>query len=56
MGADIVLQVLWAILLVIYYQLEAFVRLFIRKGRKDVTGEIVLVTGAGSGIGEFEGI
>jgi hypothetical protein len=33
--------------------LEALVKLFIPKKRKSVTGEIVLVTGAGHGIGKL---
>lgn len=33
--------------------LEAFVRLFIPPRRKNVSGEIVLLTGAGSGIGRL---
>ena len=37
----------------IYYLLEAFLRLFVRPRRKNVTGEVVLITGAGSGIGRL---
>lgn len=51
MGVEVVFQGLWVLVLLIYYQLEALVRLFIKPARKDVSGEIVLVTGAGSGIG-----
>ncbi|XP_030628071.1 epidermal retinol dehydrogenase 2 [Chanos chanos] len=36
-----------------FYFFEAFVRLFIQPPRKDVEGEIVLVTGAASGIGKL---
>nr|XP_026235413.1 estradiol 17-beta-dehydrogenase 11 [Urocitellus parryii] len=39
-------------LLFIFY-LESFVKLFIPKKRKSVTGEIVLITGAGHGIGRL---
>lgn len=39
-------------LLIIFY-LECFVKLFIPKKRKSVTGEIVLITGAGHGIGRL---
>lgn len=37
----------------IYYWLEAIFRFFVSRARKDVRGDIVLVTGAGSGIGKF---
>ncbi|KAM9329849.1 17-beta-hydroxysteroid dehydrogenase 13-like [Gastrophryne carolinensis] len=37
----------------IYSYLEAFVKLFIPAKRKSVRGEIVLITGAGHGIGRF---
>ncbi|CAK8672487.1 unnamed protein product [Clavelina lepadiformis] len=36
----------------IYYWLEAIFRFFVPRARKDVRGDIVLVTGAGSGIGQ----
>lgn len=39
-------------LLFVFY-LESFVKLFIPKKRKSVTGEIVLITGAGHGIGRL---
>ena len=39
------------LLKVIYYLLAAFVSLFIPSKKKDVSNDIVLVTGAGSGIG-----
>ncbi|XP_069341627.1 estradiol 17-beta-dehydrogenase 11 [Eulemur rufifrons] len=39
-------------LLIIFY-LESLVKLFIPKKRKSVTGEIVLITGAGHGIGRL---
>ncbi|XP_062964551.1 estradiol 17-beta-dehydrogenase 11 [Cynocephalus volans] len=39
--------------LLILFSLESFVKLFIPKKRKSVTGEIVLITGAGHGIGRL---
>lgn len=48
MSFVVVLQVLWKLL---YCYIEAFLSLFISPKRKDVTGDIVLVTGAGHGIG-----
>lgn len=47
------LETLQLIVLAVYYSLEAIIRLFIPTKKKDVTGEIVLVTGAGSGIGRL---
>ncbi|XP_041102631.1 epidermal retinol dehydrogenase 2 [Polyodon spathula] len=47
------LETLQVTFLSIYYLLEAFVKLFIPARRKNVTGEIVLITGAGSGIGRL---
>ncbi|KAK1173788.1 epidermal retinol dehydrogenase 2 isoform X2 [Acipenser oxyrinchus oxyrinchus] len=47
------LETLQVIFLSTYYLLEAFVKLFIPARRKNVTGEIVLITGAGSGIGRL---
>lgn len=37
----------------VFYFFEAFVRLFIPRCKKDVEGEIVLVTGAANGIGKL---
>lgn len=50
---NFLLETLQLILLSFYYNLEAFIRLFIPARRKNVTGEIVLITGAGSGIGRL---
>ncbi|XP_066576034.1 epidermal retinol dehydrogenase 2 isoform X2 [Amia ocellicauda] len=47
------LETLQVLVLSIYYLLESFVLLFIPVRRKNVTGEIVLITGAGSGIGRL---
>lgn len=37
--------------LIIYYYFEAFINLFIPKAKKDVTNKLVLITGAGQGLG-----
>ncbi|KAJ8279779.1 hypothetical protein COCON_G00068450 [Conger conger] len=47
------LETLMVLFLSIYYPLEAFVKLFLPARRKNVVGEIVLITGAGSGIGRL---
>lgn len=39
--------------LLIIFTLESLLKLFIPKKRKSVTGEIVLITGAGHGIGRL---
>uniref|UniRef100_A0A5F9CU85 Estradiol 17-beta-dehydrogenase 11 n=1 Tax=Oryctolagus cuniculus TaxID=9986 RepID=A0A5F9CU85_RABIT len=46
-----VLDILLLLPLLILFSLESFVKLFIPKKRKSVSGEIVLITGAGHGIG-----
>ena len=46
-------ETLMVLILSIYYPLEAFVKLFLPARRKNVVGEIVLITGAGSGIGRL---
>ncbi|XP_070988923.1 epidermal retinol dehydrogenase 2-like [Oncorhynchus clarkii lewisi] len=50
---NFLLETLQLIVMSIYYNIEAFVRLFIPFKKKNVTGEIVLITGAGSGIGRL---
>lgn len=50
---NFLVETLQVILLSFYYNAEAFFRLFISPRRKNVTGEIVLITGAGSGIGRL---
>ena len=39
--------------LLVFYILKAFFRLFVSAAKKDVNGKIVLITGAGSGIGMY---
>ncbi|KAK1790733.1 hypothetical protein P4O66_014588 [Electrophorus voltai] len=50
---NFLVETLRVILLTIYYLLEAFVKLFITLEKKNVAGEIVLITGAGGGIGQL---
>ncbi|KAK6302545.1 hypothetical protein J4Q44_G00269000 [Coregonus suidteri] len=50
---NFLLETLQVIVMSIYYNMEAFVQLFIPLKKKNVTGEIVLITGAGSGIGRL---
>lgn len=45
------LETLRVIVLLVYYLLESLVFLVVPKRKKNVSGEIVLITGAGSGIG-----
>ncbi|XP_018409067.1 PREDICTED: estradiol 17-beta-dehydrogenase 11-like [Nanorana parkeri] len=48
---NIVVEILLLLLTILYSYLESFVKLFIPVKRKSVDGEIVLITGAGHGIG-----
>ncbi|XP_053108259.1 estradiol 17-beta-dehydrogenase 11-like isoform X2 [Hemicordylus capensis] len=50
---NLLLDLLWLLVLIIYYYVEALVKLFIPVKRKSVSGEIVLITGAGHGIGRL---
>ncbi|XP_030630230.1 short chain dehydrogenase/reductase family 16C, member 5a [Chanos chanos] len=50
---NFLLETLRLIVLSIFYHLEAFIKMFIPSKKKDVSGEIVLITGAGSGIGRL---
>lgn len=50
---NFILETLAVIGLCLYYFVESFVLLFIPVRRKSVAGEIVLITGAGSGIGRL---
>ncbi|XP_029971783.1 epidermal retinol dehydrogenase 2 [Salarias fasciatus] len=47
------LDTLRVILLSFWYNIEAFIHLFVPRRRKSVAGEVVLITGAGSGIGRL---
>ncbi|NWV64058.1 RDHE2 dehydrogenase, partial [Malurus elegans] len=47
------LETLKCIVLLLYYLLESLVFLIVPKPKKNVSGEIVLITGAGSGIGRL---
>ncbi|KAM9329080.1 17-beta-hydroxysteroid dehydrogenase 13-like [Gastrophryne carolinensis] len=47
-----VLEILLLLFTILYSYLEALVKLFIPVKRKSVSGEIVLITGAGHGIGQ----
>ncbi|KAG8454325.1 hypothetical protein GDO86_000823 [Hymenochirus boettgeri] len=48
----VVLDFLWLLLILLFSYLESFFKLFIPLKRKSVGGEIVLITGAGHGIGK----
>ncbi|XP_051532045.1 epidermal retinol dehydrogenase 2 [Myxocyprinus asiaticus] len=47
------LETLHLLVMSLFYSVEAFVRMFIPARKKNVSGEIVLLTGAGSGIGRL---
>ncbi|XP_054624266.1 short chain dehydrogenase/reductase family 16C, member 5a [Dunckerocampus dactyliophorus] len=47
------LETLQVILLSIWYNVESFIYCFLPKKRKNISGEVVLITGAGSGIGRL---
>uniref|UniRef100_A0A8D0DQS5 Estradiol 17-beta-dehydrogenase 11 n=1 Tax=Salvator merianae TaxID=96440 RepID=A0A8D0DQS5_SALMN len=48
---NLLLDCLWLIVVITYSYVEALVKLFIPLKRKSVCGEIVLITGAGHGLG-----
>ncbi|KAM8938673.1 17-beta-hydroxysteroid dehydrogenase 13-like [Pelodytes ibericus] len=50
---NVCVEILFLLLTVIYSYLEAFLKLFIPVNKKSVCGEIVLITGAGHGIGKI---
>lgn len=49
----VLLDILGIVLIIIYSYVEALVKLFIPVKRKSVSGELVLITGAGHGIGRI---
>ncbi len=51
--ASLILEIIELICVVNYQMLMAFIGLFISSKPKDVDGEIVLITGAGSGLGRL---
>ncbi|KAK7158887.1 hypothetical protein R3I94_005273 [Phoxinus phoxinus] len=50
---NFLLETLQLIVLTIYYHLEFLIKLVVPQKKKDVSGEIVLITGAGCGIGRL---
>ncbi|XP_077391887.1 epidermal retinol dehydrogenase 2-like isoform X4 [Festucalex cinctus] len=50
---NFILETIQVILLSIWYNVESFIYCFIPKKRKNISGEVVLITGAGSGIGRL---
>lgn len=51
--ASLILETLSVIAIVIWQILKSFVRIFFPPPRKDINGEIVFLTGAGSGLGRL---
>ncbi|XP_058486185.1 epidermal retinol dehydrogenase 2-like isoform X1 [Solea solea] len=47
------LETIQVLLLSIWYNVESFIHLFVPRKRKNIAGEVVLITGAGSGIGRL---
>ncbi|XP_026230138.1 epidermal retinol dehydrogenase 2 isoform X1 [Anabas testudineus] len=47
------LETIQVFLLSIWYNVESFIHLFVPKKKKNIAGEVVLITGAGSGIGRL---
>lgn len=47
------LETLQVLLLSLWYNVEAFVHFFVPRKKKNIEGEVVLITGAGSGIGRL---
>ncbi len=45
------LETIQVLLLSIWYNVESFIHFFVPMKKKNVAGEVVLITGAGSGIG-----
>jgi len=50
-----VLEVLWALVLVVYYVIERLVKIILpqKMFEKNISGQVVLITGGGSGIGRL---
>ncbi|XP_061784321.1 epidermal retinol dehydrogenase 2-like [Nerophis lumbriciformis] len=46
-------ETLKVLVLSLWYNLEAFIHCFLPRRRKDISGEVVLITGAGQGIGRL---
>ncbi|XP_070775344.1 epidermal retinol dehydrogenase 2-like [Enoplosus armatus] len=47
------LETIQVLLLSIWYNVESFIHLFVPTKKKNISGEVVLITGAGSGIGRL---
>lgn len=47
------LETIQVLLLSIWYNVESFIHLFVPMKKKNISGEVVLITGAGSGIGRL---
>jgi hypothetical protein len=50
---NLVLDLLLLLFIVVYSYLESLVKFFLPQKKKSVAGEIVLITGAGHGIGRL---
>lgn len=50
---NFILETLQVLLLSLWYNIESFIYLFVPMRKKNVAGEVVLITGAGSGIGRL---
>ncbi|XP_021168543.1 epidermal retinol dehydrogenase 2 isoform X1 [Fundulus heteroclitus] len=50
---NFVLETIQVIFLSLWYNIESFIHLLVPRKKKNITGEVVLITGAGSGIGRL---